>query len=120
MKVYKKEYSLSPVEFIKLQLYFLINVPVPILNETDITVLAYVHVYKEQARDKIFRDRILTSINSCYNYFSKLKSMNYLEKKEDYFVLNPQMVIEDENFVQIFDIKKDESKSNVNHPYYQG
>lgn len=117
----KKEFSFSPVEFYKFQLYQLINVPIPVLNETNITVLAYVHVYKEEASYKIIKDRILTSINSCYNYFSTLKNMGYLIKEDGdkSYYLNPQMHIEDNDYLYIIKVGKDESNSTVNHPYYE-
>ena len=40
-----KEFVLPPIEFIKYQLNFIINVPIYVLNDTNLTVLAYVYMY---------------------------------------------------------------------------
>lgn len=116
---FRRTYTLSPVEFIKFQLNQAINFPIPNLNETDITILAYIYLYKLDAKDKIVKDRILTSITSCHNYFVKLKHMQYILKTEEGYVLNPQLKIIDESFIQINDVNLDLSNSNVNHPYFK-
>ncbi len=127
MEKYKREYSLSPIEFIKYQLNQSINFPEPVLNETDITILAYVHAYSGQAKGQILKDRILTSPNSFVNYISKLKNMGYLLKTDEKVnprnpkppQLNPNLLIVGESFIQVTIVKLDPSNAQVYHPYYQ-
>lgn len=122
----KREYSLSPIEFIKYQLNQAINIPAPKLNETDITILAYVHHYKDKAKDKVLEDRILTSPNSYINYVSKLKGMGYITKEEKTNpkspavpIINPLLRLEEEDFITLVIVRKDPNKNEVYHPYYK-
>ena len=114
-----RRYSLSPIEFYKFQLNQSINWPFQNLNETDITILAYIHLYKENAKRQIVSDRILTSMSSCHNYFGKLKQMEYIVKIGDEYSLNPAIAIISEDFIQVLEVKLDKENSKVNHPYFQ-
>jgi hypothetical protein len=116
-KIYKREYKLPKIEFYKYQLNRSINCPEPVLNETDITILAYIYVYGNRTTDMIIRDRILTSRNSCVNYIVKLKKLNYAVKDPD-LKLNPNLQISDTDYIEVVTIHKtDEEK--VYHPYYR-
>lgn len=127
MEKFKREYSLSPIEFVKYQLNQSINFPEPVLNETDITILAYVYAYGGGAKKQILKDRILTSPNSFVNYISKLKNMNYILRVDEKVnprnprppQLNPNLIILKESYIQINIIKLDPSNAEVFHPYYQ-
>jgi hypothetical protein len=115
-----KEYHLPPIEFVKFQLNQSINFPIPLLNDTIITILAYVYYYGPSAKDKIVGDRILTSKNSCINYISTLIAQGYLVRNDDKTVsLNPKLLILDSDYMQINLVKLDTSKNEVYHPYYK-
>ena len=115
--MFKREYILPKIEFYKYQLNRSINCPVPVLNDTDITILAYIYVYGDKTTDMIIRDRILTSRNSCVNYIVKLKKMGYAEKI-DTLKLNPYLKISDEDFVEIVKVIVTDEKK-VYHPYFR-
>lgn len=117
--ILKKEYKLSPVEFIKFQLNMSINVPEPVLNETDITVLSYIYLYGAEAKNEIFKHKILTSMNSCYNYFSRLKNMGYLVKLEEGYFLNPEIIIVNDSFIMACSVSLNSADNTVFHPYYK-
>lgn len=114
-----RRYFLSPVEFIKFQLTQAINWPYQNLNETDITILAYIYLYSSKSKSQIVADRILTSMSSCHNYFVKLKQMEYIVKTKDGYILNPKIVILSEDFLLISEVKVDKDNNKVNHPYFQ-
>lgn len=125
--IYQREFKLSPIEFVKFQLYNSINLPTPLLNETDVTVLAYIYLYGNAAKKKIIDHRILTNVNSFTNYVSRLRSMDYIEpdnvkgrsKDRKPLKLNPNIIIVNESHVQITKIELDNTSSKVNHPYYK-
>ena len=117
-KVYR-EYHLPPIEFIKFQLNQSINVPVPLLNETNLTILAYVYYYGPDAKKKIVEERILSSSNSCINYFGTLVAQQYLIREDGEIKLNPKILILDADYIQVNMVKLDSSKYEVYHPYYK-
>ena len=121
-----KKLTLSPVEFVKFQLNQAINVPVKMLNDTDITVLAYVQVYGKQAKYKCLKEQVLTAENSFINYISKLRGMGYIQKskpKGDPLagtpMLNPDILILDQDFILVTIISKDPENVKVYHPYHK-
>lgn len=114
-----KEYRLPPIEFIKFQLNQAINVPIPLLNETNLTILAYVYYYGPEAKKKIVEERILSSTNSCINYFGTLIAQGYLIRDETEVKLNPKILIQDADYIQINVVKLDNTKYEVYHPYYK-
>lgn len=116
-----KEYHLPPIEFVKFQLNQSINFPIPLLNDTIITILAYVHYHGPDAKKKIVEDRILTSTNSCINYISTLIHQGYLHRLDDKktVILNPKILILDSDYIQVNVVKLDETKNEVYHPYYK-
>ena len=124
--IYQREFNLSPIEFIKFQLYNSINLPSPILNETDVTVLAYIHLYGNNAKKKIVEHRIFTNVNSFTNYVSRLRSMEYVEpdptqgrsKERKPLRLNPNIVILDHSHILVTKINLDPTSDKVNHPYF--
>lgn len=121
--IYQREFNLSPVEFIKFQLYNAINLPNPILNESDITVLAYIHVYGAEAKKKIVEHRIFTNINSFSNYVTRLRSMGYIDSTEEgrrkLLRLNPDIVLVKESYILISNINLDKTSTKVVHPYFK-
>jgi hypothetical protein len=121
-----KKLTLSPIEFVKFQLNQVINVPVKMLNDTDITVLAYVHVYGKQSKYKCLKEQVLTAENSFINYISKLRGMGYIQKskpKGDPLagvpMLNPDILILNEDFILMTVITKDPDNVKVYHPYHK-
>lgn len=118
MQIFKREYNLPTLEFVKYQLNRSINVPVPSLNDTDITVLAYVYVYGDDTHDKIIEHRILTSRNSCVNYIVKFKRMGYVIKDEQGLRLQPNLKITNEPFTEV-SIVKPTDEERVFHPFFQ-
>ena len=125
--IYQREFKLSPVEFVKFQLYNSINLPIPILNETDITVLAYIHLYGNDSKKKIVDHRIFTSVSSFTNYVSRLRSMGYIEadptkgrsKERKPLRLNPNLVIVPNDHILLSKVHLDTNSDKVNHPYYK-
>lgn len=119
IKKLMREYRLPPIEFVKFQLYQAINFPIPVLNETNITILAYIYYYGPEAKRKIVEDRILTSNNSCVNYIGTLITQNYLQRVNGEVILNPKILIQNEDFIQVNVVRIDTSKDEVYHPYYK-
>lgn len=124
--IYQREFNLSPIEFIKFQLYNSINLPRPVLNESDVTVLAYIHLYGNDAKRKIVEHRIFTNVNSFTNYVSRLRSMGYVEpdptqgrsKDRQPLKLNPDIILVDTSHVLLTKINLDKNSNQVNHPYF--
>lgn len=131
MKKLFKEYKLSKIEFIKFQLHGIINHSIPVLNDTELLTLAYIHLYNIEAPRKLLEDRIFTNSNSITNYISKLTRFGYVLKEKDEeskgvgkkpygkIFLNPQINLEEEDFIQVLHIKLDETSEVVHHPYYR-
>ena len=131
MKKLFKEYKLSKIEFIKFQLHGIINHSIPILNATELLTLAYIHVYNVDAPQKLLEDRIFTNSNSVTNYISKLTRSGYVMKETDEeskgvgkkpyssIYLNPNIKIEEEDFIQVLSVKVDDTSQVVHHPYYR-
>lgn len=125
--IYQREFNLSPIEFVKFQLYNSINLPSPILNETDVTVLAYIHLYGNEAKKKIVEHRIFTNVNSFTNYVSRLRAMGYVEpdptqgrsKERKPLRLNPDIILVDHSHILLSKINLDPSSNKVNHPYFK-
>ena len=120
LKKLKREYVLPPIEHIKFQLNQSINVPMPVLNDTNLTVLAYVHFYKGEAKKMLVSDRIISTTNSANNYFSTLRSMGYIQgyDNEGNLQLNPKILIMDEDYIQVTIVRRDNTKHEVYHPYF--
>lgn len=137
MKKFYREYTLPKIEFIKFQLDQIINFKNNILNQTEITVLAYVYLYGVNAQNKILEDRILTNVNSIINYISRLNIQGYIIKerlqeelieegdkkpgKKPYtsLKLNSQITIVEEDYIQISNVKLDTDSDQVYHPNFR-
>ncbi|MBK8156848.1 MAG: hypothetical protein IPK55_13095 [Streptococcus sp.] len=72
---------MSKTEFIKFQLDQTINHSTNLLNQTEITVLAYVYTHGVNAAQELLNDRILTNSTSIINYISRLTRAGYLIKE---------------------------------------
>lgn len=118
-KILKKEYHLPPIEFVKFQLNNIINFPIPVLNDTNITILAYIYYHGPDAKRKIVEDRILTSNNSCINYIGTLTAQRYLIRTDNGVELNPRLFIQDADYIQVNVVKIDTTSNEVYHPYYK-
>lgn len=129
-KVIKKQYILSPLEFYKYQLEQTINYKHRVLNDTDLLVLAYIHVYGKEFGKELLKDRILTHANSVTNYLGNLVKSGFAikiydesdESKRKAFTdvkVNPQITILDDSFVQITQIIKDETSEEVYSKNYR-
>lgn len=114
----KREHTLSPVEFYRCQLEEIINFPVRKLTHTDVTLMAYVKVFKDDYLNRLMEDRIFTNPASIKNTVSKLTKSKVLFK-DNGLHLNPKIALQDEDFVQMTVYKRDESKQEVYHKYYQ-
>ena len=117
--VFKRTYCLPKIEFIKFQLNQSINVPILVLNDTNLTILAYIYVYGKDAKSMIVGHRILTNVNSCVNYFSQLKAQGYIIQEDKVYYLNPKIYICTENYTQITQVEIDHTKNEVYHVYYK-
>lgn len=117
--IFKRTYLLPKIEFIKFQLNQSINVPILVLNDTNLTIMAYIHEYGAEAKHKIIQERILTSVNSCVNYFSQLKALGYIIQEGKTYKLNPKLYICPTDFTQISQVQIDTSKNEVYHVYYK-
>lgn len=118
MKVVKREHTLSPVEFYRCQLEQIINFPVKKLTHTDVTLMAYVKVHGANYLTCLMDDRIFTNPLSIKNTVSKLTRAKVLIK-DNGLQLNPKIVLQEEDFVQMTVFKKDENLKEVYHKYYQ-
>lgn len=124
VNLYQKTYRLPIVEFYKFQLNISINLPVHVLNDTDVTILAYVVVYGEEAKRKIVEDRILTSPFGCLNYLRTLCDMNYLVKevhkgRAATYKINPKILLINEPFKMILSVEPNiEDHANF-HRFYK-
>lgn len=115
----KREYDLSPVEFYKFQLNQIINHTVQVVTTTDITLVAYLHVYGESFQDQLLQDRIFINPISIKNAISKLVKLGFLVKENKQIKINPAIILVEEDFVQINIVRKDPSKTEVYHKYYK-
>lgn len=131
LKKFRRDYKLPRIEFVKFQLDQTINHTQKILNDTEITILSYIYCYGMDANDKIYKDRILTNMNSVINYVSKLTRAGYLIKepaiestgvgKKGYsnIYLNPNLRITDEDFIQVSVVTLDHESDEVFHPHFR-
>ena len=128
--IIKREYKLSPIEFVKFQLNEIINSTVDYLSSTDITLLSYIFWYKDDATDALVRDRIFTNPASVTNSITRLSKQGYLLKEEKpktgqkgksgYRVfLNPKIEIITENFTQVTILTIDTESKDVYHKYFK-
>lgn len=119
--VFTRPYNLPLVEFYKFQLNFAINVPMYVLNDTYITVLAYVAIFgnSKDAKMKIIEKQILTSMNSCANYFSQLTALGYLTKVDNGYILNEKIKLVESDFNLILIIRNDLTNDGGYHPYHK-
>ena len=118
MKAVKREYNLSPVEFYRCQLEEIINFPVKKLTHTDVTLMAYVKVHGANYLTTLMEDRIFTNPLSVKNTVSKLTRAKVLIKDNGLHI-NPKIILQEEDFVQMTVFKKDENLTQVYHKYYQ-
>ena len=118
MKVVKRSYELSPVEFYRYQLEEIINFKYKRLTHTDITLMAYLKVFDKDYENSLMRDRIFTNPLSIKNTVSKLKKAGYLIKG-DALTLNPKISLQNEDFVQVTTFTRNDSLTEVFHKYYQ-
>lgn len=131
LKKFRRDYKLPRIEFVKFQLDQTINHTQKILNDTEITILSYIYCYGMDANDKIYKDRILTNMNSVINYVSKLTRAGYLIKepalesttvgKKGYsnIYLHPNLKITDEDFIQVSVVTLDHESDEVFHPHFR-
>lgn len=131
MKKFKRDYKLPKIEFIKFQLDQTINHSQKLLNDTELTILSYVHCYGMNCKDRLFNDRILTNVNSIINYLSKLTIRGYIVKevasdaphrgKKGYsdISLNPNLQITEEDFIQVSVVQLDPDSDEVYHPHFR-
>lgn len=126
-----RTFSLSKIEFIKYQLDKIINHSINKLNQTEITVIAYVYIYGVDAQQKLLDDRILTNINSVINYIARLTKSGFLIKEREgaekkpgkkaytSLTINPQIEIYDTDFIEVSMVKLDNDSDLVYHPYFR-
>lgn len=129
-----RTFNLSKIEFIKYQLDKIINHSINILNQTEITVLAYVYIYGVSAQQKLLEDRILTNVNSVINYIARLTKSGFLIKEREEteelekkpgkkaytsLTLNSKIEIYDTDFIEVSMVKLDNNSDTVYHPHFR-
>lgn len=117
--ILKREYSLSRIESIKWQLNTAINRPLPVLNDTQLIVLSYIHVYGADTKKKLVDHRIVTNPNSGANYISMLIKYGYAKREDGELLINPNLKVVEGDFMELNIIKSDEKNFDVEHPYYK-
>jgi hypothetical protein len=117
--ILKREYSLSRIESIKWQLNTAINRPLQVLNDTQLIVLTYIHVYGMDTKKKLVDHRIVTNPNSGANYISMLVKYGYATREDGKLGINPNLKIVEGDFIELNVIKSDEKNLDVEHPYYK-
>lgn len=129
MKKVAREYNLPKIEFVKFQLESAINHTHKLLNDTEITILAYVYHYGKDAKNRIHQDRILTNENSVKNYIARLTVNGYIIKEPaiesshrgnkgySNLLLNPNLKILDEDFIQVAIVKLNNSDTVYHHNF---
>lgn len=115
-KLFKREFDVSPVEFYRIQLSLII----PNLNNTKLTVLAYIaHYGYKEARKKIIQDGIVTSQYSLHNFISEMRTKGIIMGYKDDVNLHEDIFLCKENHVTIFQLTKNENKDEVGHKYFR-
>lgn len=108
--------SVSPVEFYRVQLGFII----PDINNTMLTILAYVKQYGyKDAVTALHKDRVLTSPGSIRNNLTELRRRGLLLGVEPNVRINDDIKLCDADHVTLLILEKDENKNEVKHRYYK-
>jgi hypothetical protein len=117
-KLLQRKFRVSPVEFYRIQLGFII----PECNNTKLTILSYVHHYGyTEAIKKVYEHKVLTSMDSIKNYLSKLRAESYLIGYEPDVKLNEEIKLENQNNITLLILEKDENldENDIGHRYYK-
>lgn len=97
-----KKLTLNKVELIEFQ----IRAALPKLkNQTEVRVLAYVHVYGKQAKVKMMLDELFKSKNSMENYISNLRKSNLIIGLGDDLTVNSKITLFLEDLHYSFEIQ---------------
>lgn len=112
----QRKMVVSPVEFYRVQLGFII----PHINNTMLTILAYVkHYGYTEAISALLKDRVLTSKGSIRNNLTELRREGLLLGVEPNVRINEDIILYDDDFVTLLILEKDETKNEVKHRYYK-
>lgn len=84
--------SVNKIELIKFQIKWILHSNLE-LNDKDLTILAYVYLYKAKAIDCMLRDNISKSRKSLENYISKFRKLTLIEGLGDNTKLNSRIKI---------------------------
>lgn len=76
--IIKKEFKQDKISCTELQLNLLFNYPQRQLNDTEVRILAYIHVYQSEAELKLLEDKVMLTQQSLNNYFSSLRKKKLL------------------------------------------
>lgn len=80
------------IDLIKFQIKWILH-PNIILNDKDLTILAYVYLYKGDAIEKMLEKNISKSYKSLENYISKFRKLTLVEGFKEHTMLNPNIRI---------------------------
>lgn len=115
-KLLKREYSVHPVEFYRIQLGFII----PEINNTKLTILAYIAAYGyPEGRDQILIDNIVTSKSSLHNFVSEMRTKGIIEGYGDQTKLVDEIMLCNEDHITLLTLRKDSNKNEIGHRYFK-
>ena len=118
VKPLKKEEIISPVEFYKRQLEEILSNQDNI-NDTKLYLLSYIKVYGQEYKKEVLASRICTSMDSINNYESVLRSYNLIQGYWPDTVINPEIKLQNSDYIYITYVKMDQSLNDVKHKIYK-
>lgn len=114
-KVFKYTYNVSPVEFYRMQLTFIL----PEVHPTKIAILAFIKVYGADYRKELLESTICSTLDSVRNYESTLRAENLISGYSPDIELNENIKFCEMDYVQLLYITKDEKIDGVLHKHYK-
>ncbi len=115
LRVFKYEYTVSPVEFYRMQLTSIR----PDVHPTKLAIMAYIKVYGVDYRDRLLESTICSTLASIRNYESTLRAENLISGYAPDIELNPEIKFCEEDHIQVNFIFKNLNLDNVNHKHYK-
>ncbi len=115
-KLFRRDFSVSPVEFYRIQLGFII----PNINNTKLTILAYIANYGYvEGRIKLLQDEIVTSKSSLHNFISEMRTQGFIVGYGEDVKLVEDIVLCDDSHITLLTLSKDETKDEIGHRYFK-
>lgn len=108
---------ISPVEFYRRQLVeILANEDI---SETKIYILAFIKVYGSDYKKHLLESRLCTSLDSIKNYESNLRRCNFISGYHPDIKLNPNIQLQDTNYVLFTFVQIDSNTKDIGHKNYK-